>query len=78
MSHTRTEKDSIGPVEVPADRYWGAQTQRSKTNFEIGGQQMPLEIIRAFAILKKAAARTNAELGALDQAKSDLNRPGRR
>ena len=72
MSNTRTEKDSIGPVEVAADRYWGAQTQRSKTNFAIGGQRMPIEIIRAFAILKKAAARTNAELGALDQGKADL------
>ena len=69
---TRTEKDSIGPVQVPAHRYWGAQTQRSFTNFEIGGQQMPLEIVRAFAILKKAAARTNTALGVLDQEKSDL------
>ncbi|NJC27364.1 class II fumarate hydratase [Neolewinella antarctica] len=72
MSNTRQEKDSIGTIDVPAARYWGAQTQRSFTNFDIGGQQMPLEIVRAFAILKKAAARTNAELGVLDQAKSDL------
>ena len=69
---TRTEKDSIGPVEVPATRYWGAQTQRSLTNFEIGGQRMPLEIVRAFAVLKKAAARTNAALGVLDEQKADL------
>ncbi|MEM9258836.1 MAG: class II fumarate hydratase [Bacteroidota bacterium] len=69
---TRQEKDSIGFIDVPADRYWGAQTQRSFTNFEIGGQQMPIEIVRAFAILKKAAARTNAELGVLDEAKSAL------
>ncbi|MEO0734276.1 MAG: class II fumarate hydratase [Bacteroidota bacterium] len=69
---TRTEKDSIGTIQVPADRYWAAQTQRSLTNFEIGGQQMPLEIVRAFAILKKAAARTNASLGVLDEAKANL------
>ncbi|MEL6843532.1 MAG: lyase family protein, partial [Bacteroidota bacterium] len=58
----RTETDSIGDVQVPADKYWGAQTQRSKENFKIGGQRMPVEVIRAFAILKKAAALTNAEL----------------
>lgn len=72
MSTTRQEKDSIGIVDVPATRYWAAQTQRSLTNFEIGGQQMPIEIIRAFALLKKAAARTNAALGVLDEAKSNL------
>ncbi|MCP9235673.1 class II fumarate hydratase [Lewinella sp. JB7] len=70
--NTRQEKDSIGTIDVPADRYWGAQTQRSFTNFDIGGQRMPPEIIRAFAVLKKAAARTNAELGVLDRDKSDL------
>ncbi len=68
----RTEKDSIGPVKVPADVYWGAQTQRSKENFKIGGQKMPIEIIRAFAILKKAAALTNAELGVLPKTKAQL------
>lgn len=69
---TRQEFDSIGPVEVPIERYWGPQTQRSKQNFAIGGQQMPMEIVRAFAVLKKAAARTNAALGVLAQDKSDL------
>ena len=69
---TRQEKDSIGTIDVPADRYWGAQTQRSFTNFDIGGQRMPDEIIRAFAILKKAAARTNAALGVLDSEKAEL------
>ena len=69
---TRQEKDSIGTIDVPADRYWGAQTQRSFTNFDIGGQRMPEEIIRAFAILKKAAATTNAGLGVLDGAKAEL------
>jgi fumarate hydratase class II len=56
----RIEKDTMGPVEVPAQRYWGAQTQRSKDNFTIGGQLMPKEVISAFAILKKAAAFANA------------------
>ncbi|MFT5383075.1 MAG: fumarate hydratase class II [Saprospiraceae bacterium] len=68
----RNEKDSLGIVKVPADKYWGAQTQRSKENFLIGGQQMPIEVIRAFAILKKAAAQTNAELGELSKAKANL------
>lgn len=70
----RIEHDTMGEVKVPADKYWGAQTQRSKENFTIGGErhQMPLEIIKAFAILKKAAAQTNAELGVLPQEKADL------
>lgn len=68
----RIEKDSIGPVQVPADVYWGAQTQRSKENFNIGGHRMPVEVIRAFAILKKAAAQTNAELGVLPKNKATL------
>ena len=68
----RKEKDSIGYVDVPADKYWGAQTQRSKENFIIGGHTMPLEVIQAFAILKKAAAITNFEAGILSQEKSKL------
>ena len=70
----RIEKDTRGNVEVPADKYWGAQTQRSKQNFPIGGEnmKMPIEIIRAFAILKKAAAETNHELGVLDKEKADI------
>ncbi|MDX1939566.1 MAG: class II fumarate hydratase [Saprospiraceae bacterium] len=68
----RKEKDSIGYIEVPADKYWAAQTQRSMENFKIGGHRMPIEIIRAFAILKKASARTNQELGVLSQDKADL------
>lgn len=63
----RIEKDSLGEVRVPADKYWGAQTQRSSENFKISSEKMPIEIIRAFAILKKAAARTNFELGLLDE-----------
>lgn len=58
----RIEKDTMGEVQVPDEKYWGAQTQRSLQNFKIGGQRMPIEIVRAFAILKKAAAMTNAEL----------------
>lgn len=66
----RQEKDSLGIVEVPEDKYWGAQTQRSLENFKIGGQKMPVEVIRAFAILKKAAAFTNRDLGVLDKDKA--------
>ena len=68
----RKEKDSIGYVKVPAEKYWGAQTQRSVENFKIGGQTMPIEVIRAFAILKKAAAKTNSELGVLPKTKAAL------
>lgn len=67
----RKEKDSIGYVDVPADKYWAAQTQRSSENFRIGGNLMPKEVIRAFAILKKAAARTNQEAGVLPADKAD-------
>jgi len=68
----RTETDSIGKIQVPADKYWGAQTQRSKENFKIGGQTMPTEVIHAFAILKKAAARTNEDAGILAKEKADV------
>lgn len=69
---TRTEHDTMGNVEVPADKYWGAQTQRSLENFKIGDGTMPAEIIRAFAILKKAAAFTNRDLGVLTPEKAEL------
>ena len=59
---TRTETDSMGAIEVPAEAYWGAQTQRSKQNFAIGGQQMPLAVVHALAHIKKAAASVNAGL----------------
>lgn len=62
----------MGPIEVPADKYWGAQTQRSRENFKIGGQLMPVEVIKAFAILKKAAALTNQDLGVLPAEKAAL------
>ncbi len=68
----RKEKDSMGTVMVPADKYWGAQTQRSKDNFPIGNEKMPIEIISAFGILKKAAALTNNELGVLNDEKTKL------
>ncbi|MFN5324811.1 MAG: class II fumarate hydratase [Bacteroidota bacterium] len=70
----RIEKDTMGPVEVPADRYWGAQTQRSIENFKIAREtdRMPIEIIRAFAYLKKAAALANRDAGALPHDKCDL------
>ncbi len=68
----RKEKDSIGTIKVPADKYWAAQTQRSSQNFKIGDQRMPQEIIYAFAYLKKAAALTNSELGVLPKAKAKL------
>jgi fumarate hydratase class II len=66
MAATRTETDSLGAIEVPADRYWGAQTQRSLQNFRIGGERMPAALIRALGIQKKAAALANMELGELD------------
>ena len=67
MKKTRTEVDSFGPLEVPADKYWGAQTQRSLGNFKIGEETMPLPLIRALGIIKLAAAKTNMKLGDLDQ-----------
>jgi len=69
----RIEKDTMGEVQVPADKYWGAQTERSRKNFRIGAAaSMPLEIVYGFAYLKKAAAHTNAELGVLSSEKRDL------
>lgn len=68
----RIEHDSMGEVQVPVDKYWGAQTQRSFQNFKIGGQKMPTALIMAMAIVKKAAAMTNFKLGRLDQEKHDL------
>src|SRR6202158_5861064 len=64
---TRTETDSFGPIEVPADRYWGAQTERSRQNFRIGHDRMPIGIVHALGIVKLASAETNRELGLLDQ-----------
>lgn len=68
----RIEHDSMGEIQVPADRYWGAQTQRSFQNFEIGIEKIPMEVIRAFAILKKAAAMANNRLGKLDDRRLEM------
>ncbi|UKN03527.1 class II fumarate hydratase [Paracrocinitomix mangrovi] len=69
----RIEKDTLGEVKVPADKYWGAQTERSRNNFKIGPEgSMPIEVIRGFAYLKKAAAYANCELGVLEEKKRDL------
>ncbi|WP_413580931.1 class II fumarate hydratase [Bdellovibrio sp. HCB288] len=68
----RTEKDTMGDVQVPADKFWGAQTQRSTENFKIGGDRFPREMIRALGILKKSAALTNQKLGILDAKKADM------
>jgi fumarate hydratase class II len=74
MSESRMETDSMGAIDVPADRYWGAQTQRSLHHFSIGGgrERMPLEVVQAFGILKKATALVNAEIGKLPKDKADL------
>src|SRR6476646_1963666 len=65
-SPTRTETDTFGPIEVPADRYWGAQTQRSIENFRIGTERMPRPLIGALGIVKRAAAETNLSLKLID------------
>ena len=67
MAKVRTETDTFGPIEVAADRYWGAQTQRSLQNFRIGAERMPLPLIRALGLVKRAAAEVNQSLGLLDR-----------
>ncbi|MFD1849984.1 class II fumarate hydratase [Oceanobacillus bengalensis] len=67
----RVERDTIGEINVPADKFWGAQTQRSKENFPIGNEKMPKEVIKAFAILKKSAAKANSDLGLMDREKAE-------
>ena len=69
----RIEKDTMGDVQVPAEKYWGAQTERSRNNFKIGqAASMPLEVVYGFAYLKKAAAHANCQLGVLTEEKRDL------
>jgi len=68
MTKTRTETDTFGPIDVPADRYWGAQAERSRGNFRIGWERQPLPVVRALGIVKRAAAEANMELGRLDPA----------
>jgi len=72
MAKERVEKDSLGEVRVPQDKYWGAQTQRSVLNFPIGSEKMPIEVVRALAVVKKAAARVNHELKLLSDEKQEL------
>ncbi len=72
MTSIRVESDSMGTINVPSDKYYGAQTARSLANFDIGGEKMPAEIIRAFGILKKAAALANFKLGLMDETTRDL------
>lgn len=69
---TRSEKDTMGEIQVPADAYWGAQTQRSRENFKIGGETLPRPMIEAMALVKKAAAITNASLGRIEERQRDL------
>ena len=71
MGETRIESDTMGQIAVPADRLWGAQTQRSLENFRIGGERMPLPVVHALGIVKQAAARVNCRLGLLDPALAD-------
>ena len=79
-ARTRTETDSFGPIEVPADRYWGAQTQRSIENFRIGTERMPRPLIRALGIVKRAAAEVNHVAQAARRAarRAPSSRPRRR
>ena len=70
-SGTRIEHDSFGAIDVPSERLWGAQTQRSLLNFDISGERMPMEIILALAAIKRASAAVNRDLGVLDAGKAD-------
>src|SRR6476620_10686641 len=70
QSATRVERDTFGPIEVPADKLWGAQTQRSLQNFDISGERQPREIIRALVLVKRASAAVNQQLGLLDARKA--------
>ena len=69
----RIEHDTIGEIKVPADKYWAAQTERSRQNFPVGKEKMPIEVIVAFAHLKKATAIVNSDLGKLSPVKKDAN-----
>ena len=70
MANVRIERDTFGNIEVPADRLWGAQTQRSLQNFKISGERMPSPLIRALALVKRAAAQVNMDLGVLSKEKA--------
>ena len=77
MSEVRVESDSMGTIEVPANHYWGAQTERSLHHFAIGHETMPPALIRAFGILKFASAQVNRDLGKLDAERAVAHRAGR-
>jgi hypothetical protein len=77
MTATRTETDSFGPLEVPADKYWGAQTQRSIINFPIGWERQPVPIIRALGVIKQACAAVNMAQGDLDPTSATPSPPPR-
>src|SRR3569833_3544594 len=68
---TRTETDAFGPIEIASDKLWGAQTQRSSENFRIGGERMPLPLVHALGLIKRAAAEVNRDLGSLDAKLAD-------
>src|SRR5450631_290162 len=70
-ARTRTESDTFGPLEIPADKLWGAQTERSLHNFRIGTERMPIEIVHALGLIKRAAAEVNRNLGLLDRRRAD-------
>ena len=70
MTKTRTETDTFGPIEVPGDRYWGAQTERSRRNFRIGDERMPIALIHSLGVIKRAAAEVSHALGSLDARRS--------
>jgi len=71
VSATRPEKDSFGTIEVPAERLWGAQTERSRRHFRISGERMPLAVVHALALVKRSAARVNGALGLLEAKKAE-------
>ena len=73
-SETRTETDTFGPIEVPVESLWGAQTERSRHNFRIGGDPMPTPLIRALGVVKRAAADVNNSLGSLDRRRAGVRR----
>ena len=72
MPETRSETDSFGPIDVPSDKYWGAQTQRSIKNFPIGWEKQPIAIVRSLGIIKKACAQANIEMGIFELRSDNL------
>ena len=75
---TRIESDAFGPLQIPADRLWGAQTERSLHNFRIGTERMPIEIVHALGVIKRASAEVNRRLGSLDRKRASVIPPSLR